>query len=80
MRKFVLGIIRGAMLYCQVDDQGYKSSKDYPKDFFVLPSLGPFFMLYTIMLVSSLPYTCRLGSWNSFLSHPTLPKTFNWQL
>ena len=43
--------------------------------FFDLLPLGHLSMLYTIILVSSLPYTCKLGSRNSFLSHPTPPRT-----
>ena len=36
--------------------------------------------LYTTLLVSSLPHTCRLDSGNPLLSHPTLPESFNQQL
>ena len=34
-----------------------------------------FSTLYTAVLVSSLPHTCRLDSRDSSLSHPTLPRT-----
>ena len=44
---------------------------------FSLLFFGHLSMLYTIILLSSPPYTCRLDSRNSFLSHPTPHITLN---
>ena len=41
--------------------------------FFNLPVLCHFLMLYTTILVSSLPYMCKLGFGNFSLSHLTRP-------
>ena len=48
VRKFILDLVRGALLYYQVDDQGYKSSKDRYNDFFLFFSPFPFFPVHAI--------------------------------
>ena len=81
IRKSVLGVTWGAyiILFCS-STTFYKSSQSYRQNC-LISSLIPFsihlLMLYTIILVSSLPYTCRLDSRNSFLSHPIPPRTIN---
>ena len=54
----------------------------FSSKYYLFRSPDPFFsmhssMLYTALLVSSSPHTCRLGSGNLFLSHPTPSGTSN---
>ena len=70
---------RDATLKDVKDDKTFLLTSDlcFRDDFFQSLPLGHLLMLYTTILVSSLPYTCRLDSGNSFLSHPTPPRTIN---
>ena len=60
-------MIGGARLYYLIDKHNYQYSVDYSQGFFFSNDFLSFFfghlaMLYTIILLSSPPYTCRLDS------------------
>ena len=79
IRKSVLGTAWGAYVIMSCSSTKLQEFTVLLQRFlFPHPALlGHLPILYTTILVSFLPYTCRLDSRNSFLSHPTSPRIIN---